>query len=151
MKENDSVEYVSGYKHKIVFVMGCTATGKSKLAVDLATFLSSEIINSDKIQFYRGLDIVTNKIAESDRLGVPHHLLGIIDDPDADLTAGEFCRRLEETIAEIIGRRRLPIVVGGSNNYIEALVDNPITNFRSRFDCCFVWINVSLPVLYRYC
>lgn len=146
----DSVEYLSNKKHKIVFVMGCTATGKSKLSVDLATFFPSEIINSDKIQFYKGLDIITNKITDSDRRGVPHHLLGVIEDPDADLTAGEFCRLVEGSIAEIIGRGRLPIVVGGSNNYIEALVENPITDFRSRFDCCFVWIDVSIPVLYRY-
>ncbi|XP_038888774.1 adenylate isopentenyltransferase 5, chloroplastic-like [Benincasa hispida] len=146
----DSVEYLSNKKHKIVFVMGSTATGKSKLSVDLATFFPSEIINSDKIQFYKGLDIITNKITESDRRGVPHHLLGVIDDPDADLTAGEFCRLVEDSIADIISHGRLPIIVGGSNNYIEALVENPITDFRSRFDCCFLWIDVALPVLYKY-
>ncbi|XP_022952981.1 adenylate isopentenyltransferase 5, chloroplastic-like [Cucurbita moschata] len=149
-KMNHSVEYLSNKKHKVIFVMGCTATGKSKLSVDLANFFPSEIINSDKIQFYEGLDIITNKIVESDRRGVPHHLLGVIQDPDADLTAAEFCRLVEDSIAEIIGRGRIPIIVGGSNNYIEALVENPIADFRSRFDCCFVWTDVALPVLNRY-
>ncbi|KAE8646129.1 hypothetical protein Csa_016307 [Cucumis sativus] len=149
MKDN-GVEYLSNKKHKIVFVMGSTATGKSKLSVDLATFFPSEIINSDKIQFYKGLDIITNKINQSDRRGVPHHLLGVIHDPDADLTAGEFCSLVEDAIADVISRGCLPIVVGGSNNYIEALVENPITDFRSRFDCCFLWTDVALPVLYKY-
>ncbi|KAA0036515.1 adenylate isopentenyltransferase 5 [Cucumis melo var. makuwa] len=148
--KDSGVEYSSNKKHKIVFVLGSTATGKSKLSVDLATFFPSEIINSDKIQFYKGLDIITNKINQSDRRGVPHHLLGVIHEPDADLTAGEFCRLVEDSIADVISRGCLPIVVGGSNNYIEALVENPITDFRSRFDCCFLWTDVALPVLYKY-
>ncbi|RYR71895.1 hypothetical protein Ahy_A02g006103 isoform A [Arachis hypogaea] len=56
--------------------MGATGAGKSKLSVDLATCFPSEIINSDKIQVYEGLDIVTNKISKEEQKGVPHHLLG---------------------------------------------------------------------------
>ncbi|XP_022989507.1 adenylate isopentenyltransferase 5, chloroplastic-like [Cucurbita maxima] len=138
-------------KHKVVFVMGCTASGKSKLSVNLAAYFPSEIVNSDKIQFYKGLDIMTNKITDSsEHHGVPHHLLGVIEDPEADLTVDDFCRFVEGSIYEIVGRGHLPIIVGGSNNYIEALVENPNTNFRSRFDCCFIWIVVLLPVLYKY-
>jgi adenylate isopentenyltransferase (cytokinin synthase) len=59
--------------------MGTTATGKSKLSIDLATHFQGEIINSDKIQVYKGLDMLTNKISETERRGVPHHLLGFVE------------------------------------------------------------------------
>lgn len=64
-------------KKKVVFVMGATGTGKSRLSVDLATHFQGEIINSDKMQVYKGLDIVTNKITHTEKQGVSHYLLGI--------------------------------------------------------------------------
>uniref|UniRef100_K7N2W8 Adenylate isopentenyltransferase n=1 Tax=Glycine max TaxID=3847 RepID=K7N2W8_SOYBN len=67
-------------KDKVVVIMGATGSGKSRLSIDLATlFPSSEIINSDKMQVYRGLDITTNKIPPAQRRGVPHQLLGDVD------------------------------------------------------------------------
>ncbi|CBI32356.3 unnamed protein product, partial [Vitis vinifera] len=71
---------VSGHrwpKGKVVVVMGATGTGKSRLSIDLATRFPAEIVNSDKMQVYEGLDIVTNKITEEEQRGVPHHLLRI--------------------------------------------------------------------------
>lgn len=135
-------------KEKIVFILGATATGKSKLSINFATSFPAEIINSDKIQVYKGLDIVTNKMKESDRRGVPHHLLGFIDDPNADFTVHDFCHHVENSISQIKERGRVPIIVGGSNTYIEALVEG--NNFRSKYDCCFIWLDVSLPVLFKY-
>lgn len=134
-------------KGKIVFVLGATATGKSKLSINLATSFPAEIINSDKIQFYKGLDIVTNKMNESERRGVPHHLLGFINDPYADFTVHDFCNHVETTISHIRERGRVPIIVGGSNTYIEALVEG--NSFKSKYDCCFIWLDVSLPVLFK--
>jgi len=64
-------------KKKVVFVMGATGTGKSRLSIDLAIHFQGEIINSDKMQVYKGLDIVTNKITHTEKQGVKHHLLGI--------------------------------------------------------------------------
>ncbi|KAK4378362.1 hypothetical protein RND71_000224 [Anisodus tanguticus] len=73
--------------------MGATGTGKSRLSVDLATHFR-EIINCDKMQVYKGLDIFTNKIIEIEKQGVPHHLIGLVDEvlgifvPNADYTKG---------------------------------------------------------------
>ncbi|KAH7517879.1 hypothetical protein FEM48_Zijuj09G0110900 [Ziziphus jujuba var. spinosa] len=137
-------------KDKVIFILGATATGKSKLSIDFASNIQAEIINSDKIQVYKGLDIVTNKMNESERQGVPHHLLGFIEDPDADFTIDDFRYHVETTIERIRERGCIPIVVGGSNTYIEALVEQPNNRFRSKYDCCFLWLDVSLPVHFEY-
>ncbi|KAK1278822.1 hypothetical protein QJS04_geneDACA003405 [Acorus gramineus] len=134
-------------RDKVIIVMGATGTGKSRLSIDLALRLNGEVINSDKIQVYKGLDIVTNKITPSDARGVPHHLLSVIN-PRADFTALDFCARATDALDSITARGALPIVAGGSNAYIEALVDGP--GFRSRYECCFLWVDVHAPVLHEF-
>nr|XP_043636136.1 adenylate isopentenyltransferase 3, chloroplastic [Erigeron canadensis] len=136
-------------KEKVVVVMGATGTGKSRLSIDLATRYPAEIINSDKIQVYEGLDIATNKISEEECDGVPHHLLGIVD-PEADFTAGNFASTASLTMKSIVGRGKLPIIAGGSNSFIEALIDDQNYEFRSRYDVCFLWVDVAMPVLHRF-
>ncbi|CAJ2674287.1 unnamed protein product [Trifolium pratense] len=137
----------SAEKKKVLFIMGATGTGKTKLSINLGTQFLSEIINSDKIQVYKGLDIVTNKVSESERCSIPHHMLGIIDDPDYDFNVNDFCKHLLEALDLIIENGHLPIIVGGSNSYLQILVDNA---FRSKYDCCFIWTDVSLPILFQY-
>ena len=137
-------------KKKVLFIMGSTGTGKTKLSINLGMHFPSEIINSDKIQVYKGLDIVLNKIPESERHGIPHHLLGIIDNPKYNYTAEEFCQHALDAIDLIHENGHLPIIVGGSNNYLEALVEDPKNAFRSKYECCFIWLHVSLPVLLQY-
>ncbi|TMW81858.1 hypothetical protein EJD97_007563, partial [Solanum chilense] len=79
-------------KKKVIFIMGATGTGKSRLSVDLATHFRGKIINSDKMQLYMGLEIVINKITHTEKHGVRHYLLGLVDEvqqifiPDADYT-----------------------------------------------------------------
>ncbi|XP_027367516.1 adenylate isopentenyltransferase 3, chloroplastic [Abrus precatorius] len=136
-------------KEKVVLVMGATGTGKSRLSVDLATCFPSEIINSDKIQVYQGLDIVTNKISKEDQRGVPHHLLGT-QNPDTEFTVNDFCDTSSSAIQSITAHEQLPIIVGGSNSYLEALIDDDDYKFRSRYDFCCLWVDVSMPVLYSY-
>ncbi|KAL7105137.1 hypothetical protein ACP275_07G025900 [Erythranthe tilingii] len=135
-------------KEKVVVVMGATGTGKSRLSIDLATRFGAEIINSDKMQVYRGLDVVTNKVTAAECRGVPHHLLGIAD-PDEDFTAADFVERASLAAEEITHRGRLPIIAGGSNSFVKALV-NDDHYFRSRYECCFLWVDVSLPVLHYF-
>ncbi|XP_057964710.1 adenylate isopentenyltransferase 3, chloroplastic [Malania oleifera] len=134
---------------KVVVVMGATGAGKSHLSIDLASRFPAEIINCDKIQVYEGLDIVTNKATEEEKRGVPHHLLGIAN-PNADFTAANFCDAAILALKLISGRSCLPIIAGGSNSYIEALVENEDYKFRSRYDCCFLWVDVSAPVLHSF-
>lgn len=136
-------------KEKVLILMGATGTGKSRLSIDLATGFPAEIINSDKMQVYRGLDIVTNKITEEERGGVPHHLLGI-QHPNADFTAQNFCDMASFSIESTLNKGKLPIIVGGSNSYIEALVDDEDYRFRSKYDCYFLWVDVSMPVLHSF-
>ncbi|KAK2358074.1 adenylate isopentenyltransferase 5, chloroplastic [Trifolium repens] len=134
-------------KEKVVVIMGATGTGKSKLAIDIATHFSpAEIINSDKIQVYKGLDITTNKVTDEECRGVHHHLLGTVD-PNLSFTSNDFCEHATEKVDSIVARNGLPIIAGGSNSYIEALV-NHYPEFRTRYECCFLWVDVSFPVLH---
>ncbi|KAI3720045.1 hypothetical protein L6452_20952 [Arctium lappa] len=153
-------------KRKIVVIMGPTGAGKSRLSIDLATrfFENSEIINSDKMQVYRGLDITTNKITMQEQLGVPHHLLGAFDPTKSVITPSEFRKLASENISDIKSRRGLPLVVGGSNSCIYSLVTkrfdpksdvfngpdaHPVSS-ELRYECCFIWVDVCLPVLNQY-
>lgn len=135
-------------KDKVVIVVGATGTGKSRLSIDLATRFPAEIINSDKMQVYKGLDIVTNKVTEEECRGVPHHLLGIVD-PNSNFTANDFCHHASLAMESVADRDRLPIIAGGSNSYIAALV-NHHAEFRLKYECCFLWVDVSLPVLHSF-
>nr|GMC81091.1 adenylate isopentenyltransferase 5, chloroplastic-like [Ipomoea batatas]GME11549.1 adenylate isopentenyltransferase 5, chloroplastic-like [Ipomoea batatas] len=134
-------------KKVVAFVMGATGTGKSKLSVSLAARIGGEIINSDKIQVYRGLDVVGNKIPEAEMLGVPHHLLGHIWNPNEKYTARDFCFEATSVIRRIIGSGKVPVVVGGSNSFLEALVEDPEFKFKSNYLGCFIWLDVSPNVL----
>ncbi|KAJ0038636.1 hypothetical protein Pint_21970 [Pistacia integerrima] len=150
-------------KDKIVVIMGATGTGKSRLSVDLATrYFPSEIINSDKMQVYKGLDITTNKISLHERQNIPHHFLGELNSQDGELTPLEFRHLAHLTISDIVSRKRTPFIVGGSNSFIYSLL---VEEYNPRFDaldasnsvssslrynCCFLWVDSSLPVLYEY-
>ncbi|KAG1331767.1 Adenylate isopentenyltransferase 5, chloroplastic [Cocos nucifera] len=136
-------------KDKVVFVLGPTGSGKSKLAITLATQFNGEVVNSDKMQVYDGLDVITNKVTDEESAGIPHHLIGGVH-PDADFTASDFCREAMHAIDSILRRGRLPIIAGGSNSYIEALVDGEGGVFRSRYESCFVWIDVDPPLLHLF-
>ncbi|XP_017233364.2 adenylate isopentenyltransferase 3, chloroplastic [Daucus carota subsp. sativus] len=135
-------------KDKVVVVLGATGTGKSRLSINLATRFHGEVVNADKIQVYEGLDVITNKITDEESCGVPHHLLGFMN-PAADFTSTDFCDRASSALASVVERRRVPIIAGGSNSYIEALVDSKMHGFHSRYDCCYLWLDVSMPVLHQ--
>lgn len=148
-------------KDKIVVILGATGAGKSRLSVDIATRLPSEIINSDKLQLYKGLEITTNQITIPDRRGVPHHLLGYLRSEDGELTAGGFRIAASNAVSGITSRKKLPIIAGGSNTFVHALLaerfDPKIDSFGSgsicrelRYNCCFVWVDVSETVLFEY-
>ncbi|XP_027367658.1 adenylate isopentenyltransferase-like [Abrus precatorius] len=156
-------------KDKVIVIMGATGSGKSRLSVDLATlFPFSEIINSDKMQVYRGLDITTNKIPFYQRRGVPHHLLGDVEPSLPEFSPSDFRRRAADTIADITRRKKLPILVGGSNSFVHALLvqrfdpefnvfddvssssSSSPSSFELRYKCCFLWVDISFPVLLEY-
>ncbi len=102
----------------LLVVLGPTASGKTRLGVQLARALAGEIISADSRQVYRGMDIGTGKdLAEYD--GVPFHLIDIVE-PGCEFNLFEFQRRFLEAFAEIRGRGRLPLLVGGTGMYLEA-------------------------------
>ncbi|KAG9157242.1 hypothetical protein Leryth_004913 [Lithospermum erythrorhizon] len=136
-------------KEKVVIVLGATGTGKSRLSIDLATHFPAEIINSDKMQVHKGLDITTNKITPEESQGIPHHLFSVID-PNVDFTATNFCNLASTSLQSITSREQLPIIVGGSNSFVEALVDDKNKKFRSKYECCFLWVDVSIPILHSF-
>ena len=106
----------------LVALVGVTATGKSALGLALAAALDGEIVNADALQVYRGFDLGTAKPTREERARVRHHLLDILE-PQQRFSAGEFARRAAAAIADIRGRGRLPILVGGSGFYLRALLE----------------------------
>lgn len=106
----------------VLVVLGATATGKSALAMTLAERCDGEIVNADALQVYRGLDLGTAKPSAFDQERIPHHLLDVVA-PSERFSAGEYGRRARAAIAEIRGRNRWPIVVGGSGLYLRALLE----------------------------
>lgn len=107
----------------VITVVGATATGKSDLALDLAERLGGEIINTDSMQFYRGMDIGTAKLPESERRGIPHHLIDFLDVTE-ETNVQDFQTRARAAIAELRARGKRPILVGGSGLYVRAAVDH---------------------------
>lgn len=105
----------------ILCVAGPTASGKSSRAVDEALVRGGEIISVDSRQVYRGLDIGTEKIAPDEKRGVPHYLLDIRD-PAESYSAGDFVNDAAALITDIAGRRKLPILAGGTHFYFDALL-----------------------------
>src|SRR5271166_4115293 len=105
----------------LVVILGPTASGKSALAITLAQQFLGEIVSCDSVAVYREFDIGTAKPTRQQLSVVPHHLLDIVA-PDETFTAGDYSRRARGVIAEIAGRGRLPIVVGGTGLYLRALL-----------------------------
>lgn len=102
-------------------IVGETASGKSALSLELAQKFNGEIINADASTLRREADIGTAKPSAAERTLVPHHLLDIIG-PDEKFTAAEFKRQVEQAIAEITARGKLPIMVGGSGLYVDSVI-----------------------------
>jgi tRNA dimethylallyltransferase len=104
----------------LLVVLGPTASGKTRLGVQLARTLGGEIISADSRQVYRGMDIGTGKdLAEYGE--IPHHLIDIVE-PGHEFNLFEYQRRFLEAFAAIRGRDRLPVLVGGTGMYLEAVV-----------------------------
>jgi len=103
-----------------VALMGPTASGKTRLAIQLAQALDGEVISVDSALVYRGMDIGTAKPSLEEREGVPHHLIDIID-PAESFSTGQFRERALALMAEITSRGRLPILAGGTMLYFNAL------------------------------
>ena len=103
-------------------LLGPTASGKSRLALELAKQLPIEIVSVDSAQVYRGMDIGTAKPSRAERERVPHHLIDILD-PDQRYSAGQFRNDAIRAVEDILSRERIPLLVGGTMLYYRALAD----------------------------
>lgn len=106
---------------KVLVVAGLTASGKSDLGIQLAQELNGEIISADSVAVYRGLDIGSAKVPIEERSGIPHHLVDVYD-YDQSYNVATFQMEARKLIDDIHSRGKLPIVVGGTGLYINALI-----------------------------
>jgi tRNA dimethylallyltransferase len=109
-------------KPPLIVLVGPTAVGKTETAIRLAQGLNAEIVSADSRLFYRGMDIGTAKPTALDRARVPHHLVDIAN-PDETLSLGVFQSLAQKAIAEIHGRGKLPLLVGGTGQYVRAVTE----------------------------
>jgi tRNA dimethylallyltransferase len=108
--------------HALLVIIGPTAAGKTELSLQLAEALDGEVISADSRQIYRGMDIGTAKPAPAERGRVPHHMLDVVE-PDQVLTVAEYQRMANALMADIWQRGRLPLLTGGTGQYIHAVVE----------------------------
>jgi tRNA dimethylallyltransferase len=106
----------------VVALVGATASGKTGLSLDLAERLGGEVVNTDAMQVYRGMDVGTAKLPEAERRGVPHHLLDLFEVTEP-ATVALFQGWAREAIADIRDRDATPVLVGGSALYTRAILD----------------------------
>ncbi|MBU7600281.1 tRNA (adenosine(37)-N6)-dimethylallyltransferase MiaA [Streptomyces sp. P38-E01] len=107
---------------QVIAVVGPTAAGKSDLGVALARTLGGEVVNVDSMQLYRGMDIGTAKLSESERRNVPHHLLDVWD-VSVTASVAEYQTLARERIDALLADGRTPVLVGGSGLYLRAAID----------------------------
>ena len=106
---------------KIMVIVGPTASGKSDLAIRLAQKFSGEIISADSRQVYRGLNIGTGKVSKKEQRLVPHHLLDVAN-PKQTFSVAQYQKLAHKAIKDILNRGKLPIIVGGTGQYIDTVV-----------------------------
>ncbi len=139
-------------RQKIVVITGPTASGKSALAVELASRLNGEIVNADSMQVYRGMDVGTAKPTAEERGDIPHHLFDIVD-PDQAFNAAIYRSLAVTALKEIAERSRLGIVVGGTGLYIRTLLGGLLEcppsdpEFRSQLNR--EWEALGAAVIYQ--
>ncbi len=109
-------------KIPLIIIIGPTASGKTKLAVELAKIYQTEVISSDSRQIYKYMSIGTAKPNNEEMQGVKHHLIDFLE-PDIDYSAGIFEKDAEKIVNELHSQGKIPIIAGGSGLYVKALVE----------------------------
>ena len=108
--------------YPLVVILGPTASGKSELALAVAERYHGEVINYDSVQVYRRFNVGTAKLSLTERRGIPHHLIDIVE-PEELFTAGDYTRRAREALSQIRASGRLPVLAGGTGFYLRALLE----------------------------
>jgi tRNA dimethylallyltransferase len=119
---------------KVIAIVGPTAVGKSDLAINLSRFIEIEVINSDAMQLYKGMDIGTAKLDIKSRKNIVHHLIDVLS-PHEEASVSVFQTKARLLINEIQQKGKTPVLVGGSGLYINAVLEDlefPGTNLEIR-------------------
>ncbi|XP_017775266.1 PREDICTED: tRNA dimethylallyltransferase, mitochondrial [Nicrophorus vespilloides] len=129
-------QVVSNMKLPLVVILGATGSGKTKLSIDLAKKFGGEILGADSIQIYKGMDIISAKPTVEERAEAPHHLVDILE-PHETCTVLDYRNKALKIIDHLFDQKKIPIIVGGTNYYIESLlwkilVDDP--NSKRKFE-----------------
>ncbi|KAM9369861.1 tRNA dimethylallyltransferase [Phaethornis superciliosus] len=125
-----SLGRVSAPPRPLVVILGATGTGKSALALQLGLRLGGEIVSADSMQVYKGLDIITNKVSPQEQRLCRHHMISFVDPLVSNYTVVDFRDKAMALIEDIFSRDKIPIVVGGTNYYIESLLWKVLINTK---------------------
>ena len=106
---------------KVIVIAGPTATGKTALAVALAKEFDGEIVSADSMQVYKGMDIGTAKVTREEMQGVPHHMIDVAE-PSEPYSVARYVEEAAACVEDILARKKLPIIAGGTNLYIDSLL-----------------------------
>ena len=110
-------------KPKVIAVVGPTASGKTKLAIELAHKLNGEVVSADSRLVYKGFDIASAKPTMEEREGIPHHLIDIVE-PEFNYSAGNYVEDAKHAIENILSRGKTPIIAGGTGLYFRVLLEH---------------------------
>lgn len=108
---------------KVIVLCGPTASGKTSLSIELAKRINGEIISCDSMQIYKDMDIGTAKPTEQEKQGIKHYLLDFLS-PEVRYSVADYKKDAEKAIEEILKKRKVPIIVGGTGLYINSLIYN---------------------------
>ena len=108
-------------KPKIIIICGATASGKTKLAVELASALKTEVISADSMYIYKDLNIGTAKPYKTEMMGIKHHLINIVS-PTENFTVSDYRNKAEPIINDLLSKNKIPIICGGTGFYINSLL-----------------------------
>uniref|UniRef100_A0A8D2JFR1 Uncharacterized protein n=1 Tax=Varanus komodoensis TaxID=61221 RepID=A0A8D2JFR1_VARKO len=108
----------------LVVIVGATGSGKSRLALQLGLRFGGEIVGADAMQVYKGLDIITNKVSPEEQRLCKHHMISFVDPLVTSYTVVDFRNKAVPLIDDLFACQKMPIVVGGTNYYIESLLWN---------------------------
>jgi tRNA dimethylallyltransferase len=119
---------------KVIAIVGPTAVGKTALSLEIAEKFSAEIINADAMQIYKGMDIGTAKLPLSQRRGIFHHQIDVLD-PSEEANVSQYQKQCREIINDLLSKNVQPLLVGGSGLYVNSVLEDlefPGTNLEVR-------------------
>ena len=136
---------------KVIAIVGPTAVGKTSLSLEIAEKLSAEIINADAMQIYKGMDIGTAKLALSDRRGITHHQIDVLN-PEEEANVSTYQKQTREIINDLLNKKIQPMLVGGSGLYVNSVLEDlefPGTNLEIRANYEEILEEQGVEVLYE--